>query len=192
MRFGKVKHNAGSIRHLHANIKVPTGKLVYLEDSYERLLDPNLNTRLYSNDHCQVWENRVTRGEPSIEKRFVISWRGMRAKISGQLTAGEAGSLIDIWQQTIRGYDIPGGAIIIRFGDRPLYVNIVVPNGEVRHEEPLAEGVKETLAKNADDQARKMPIMLAFEKMFLVEQGGIVEPFNVLTPEEQVLVKDRL
>ena len=83
-------------------------------------------------------------------------------------------------------FDLPGGAIVMRFGDprrnasslRHLHGNIQIPNGRGR--------VQAVFAKSPEDIAKKHLVLQVFEKMFLGT------PFNKLSAEDQELVKDKL
>jgi diadenosine tetraphosphate (Ap4A) HIT family hydrolase len=83
--------------------------------------------------------------------------------------------------------DLPGGGLIMRFGDpalnagsvRHLHWNVIVPDGTGEYRTPLAKDPAET--------EKKWQIMAVYEKM---RAGGI--PFDKLELPEQELVKDRV
>ena len=154
-------------------------------------IDTELNKVLYENEHWRIWENPVAKKDPAVERHLVIPNK-KHIVDPGEVPNEHGKSLFDIWQWASREFEIPGGALIMRFGEvkrnagsiRHLHANIKVPTGKKK--------LMETLAKDEDDILRKGPVMLVMEEMYRLKIKGSENPFEELSEEKKELVKDRM
>lgn len=148
-------------------------------------LDTELNIVIFENERWWGWYNPVKIERANLAYHAVIAHRQHLTQLS-DLTPEDGYHLFDIVQKFAQKDNLPGGGMLMRFGDprlnagtiRHLHLNIMVPNGKGE--------VRPPLRKTMEEVEEDMKKSVAFEKMRLGT------PFEALEPAEQDLVRDRL
>lgn len=157
-------------------------------------LDPDLNEVVFEN---KLWRGWYYKG--NIE-RANLAYQALVAPFRHitrlrDLTPEDWACLGEIVVKFDEKDNLPGGAIMMRFGDpwlnagtfRHLHKNIFVPNGK--------GPVRQPLRKTNEEFEEDVKKALVFEKMRLDVQANGVTPEEALAklgPDEYELVKDRL
>jgi diadenosine tetraphosphate (Ap4A) HIT family hydrolase len=153
-------------------------------------IDPGVNRVIHENDSWRVWKNKLA-PRSGQDYQFIIPAKRHIESFS-ELFSEETFDLLSAIQWIDKEFDITGGVLVIRSGDPAknaksvphLHVNYHVPTGVDR--------VEVTIAKSQEDLMKKLPILIVFEKMRILRMSGSQNPFGELSPDEQVLVIDRL
>lgn len=147
-------------------------------------INPEVNKVLYNNDSWRIWQNPVP-GKKHQALHLVVAHTYHLTGLD-EFKGQDGVDLIDAIKWANDNFNIPGGGIMMRFGDpllnagtiRHLHFNIQVPDGTGK--------LEITLAKDQEKMAWHRSVITVFEKM----RTGT--PFEKLDLKEQELVRDRL
>lgn len=153
--------------------------------------DPAKNVVVAENHRWHGWVNPYPKDGAAVH--LIIAHKEHFTRLA-DLTPADFAALIDVIKLMPGALDIPGGALLMRFGDptynagsmRHLHVNIMQPN--------LLEELRPPLAKTPAELAEKFAIICVFETLRLCMEKGMSrdDAFATLAPHEQLLVCDRL
>jgi hypothetical protein len=150
--------------------------------------DPTLNRIIGQNDHCMFWENPVGKGDPALEKHYVFALKDEHRTDITTLSPAQRLAFMDLMIQAVERLNIPGGAIVMRFGQakrnagslRHIHANILVPFGNQRY--------TATLAKDEADLRSKAAKIFLWEKMYQAKKDGVADPESILSEEERAFL----
>lgn len=153
-------------------------------------LDRTLNQVLDEDEYWRLWENKVS-PLPGQSFQFVIA--SVRHLVHfDSLNDAETIALRNIIARARFRWNLTGYTGLVRSGDYRanaktvdhLHFNIHVANGTV--------DVRPFIGKDGQTIINNLPVLAVFEKMRLLQESGVAEPFRLLNQTERDLVKDRL
>ncbi len=156
-------------------------------------IDPKINKVLFENDHWRLWINGIA-PRPGQTCQLIIPSKNHIERIS-EMTREEWTSLYDIFAWARANMDVEvadEGVLVLRSG--PAWKNAKsVPHLHVNFQAPTGKDrVEVTIAKSEEDLKKKLPVLQAFEKYRVAEEAGEHIPEGALTPEEWLLIKDKM
>lgn len=154
-------------------------------------IDTERNRTLFENDSWRLWKNDVAPRSGQELQLVVPSKRHVESILNLTLKEWNDFHWLLHWTHTNLGVG-GDGVWVIRTGDPArnaksvphLHFNFQMPTGKDR--------VEVTIAKSAEDLEKKLPVLQAFEKYRLVEEEGSLDPASVLTPEEWLLIREKM
>lgn len=153
-------------------------------------IDLTVNKVVHENDSWRLWVNEMA-PRSGQECQLIMPSKRHVERVS-ELTRAEWNDLYDMqeWARIELGVG-DDGVYVTRTGDPAknaksephFHVNFQCPTGKMR--------VEVTIAKSSEDLAKKLPVLLVFEKMRVAQEEGHLEPTRVLSNEEFALVVDK-